>query len=218
MQAVAVLIPVLRRPHRVTPLLESIEQNTPSPHRTLFICSPDDHEQQRAIRHAGGEYLVAGQWMPGDYARKINLGVRSTTEPLLFTAADDLEFHPNWLEHAVACLADAVGVVGTNDLGNERVMRGVHSTHSLLTREYAELGTIDEPDKILHEGYPHEFVDDEFIGTAIHRGAFAFAADSIVEHLHPLWGKAPTDELYDQHARRMRAGRRVFERRRFMWT
>lgn len=219
MQGVAVLIPVLRRPHRVVPLLESIEKNTPTDHRALFLCTEDDEAQQQAIDAVGGEYeVLPGAWGHGDYARKINHGIRVTNEPLIFMAADDLAFHPDWLERAASRLTDGVQVVGTNDLGNARVMRGEHSTHSLLTRQYAERGTIDEPDKVLHEGYPHEFVDDEFVATAKHRGVFGFAGDSIVEHLHPLWGKAPTDELYDQHASRMRLGRRLFEGRQSLWT
>ena len=36
------------------------------------------------------------------------------------------------------------GVVGTNDLSSKRVMAGTHATHALITREYAELGTIDD--------------------------------------------------------------------------
>lgn len=217
-EAVAVLIPVLRRPHRVAPLLESLEAATPPPWRALFLVTPGDTAEHEAIRAAGGELLEVGPWRPGDYARKVNAGVEATDEPLLFLGADDLRFHPTWLEHALELLEEPVHVVGTNDLGNPRVMRGEHATHSLLTRAYSELGTIDDSTRVLFEGYPHEFVDDEFVGTARHRGAFAFAAHSIVEHLHPHWGKAPTDELYDGQARRMRAGRRLFERRRRLWT
>lgn len=216
---VVVVVPALRRPHRVAPLLESLALATDSPHRALFVLTEDDHEERAAVRAIGADYLtLPGPHRPGDYARKINLAVRETDEALIFTGADDLYFHPGWLEAAVAYLDGTVGVVGTNDLSNRRVMRGDHSTHSLITRAYAELGTIDEPDKVLHEGYPHEYVDDELIGTARYRNAFAFAKRSHVEHLHPLYGKMPTDELYDQHARRMRQGRRVFDRRRHLWT
>jgi hypothetical protein len=56
------------------------------------------------------------------------------------------------------------------------------------------------------------------VQTAIYRNAWAFAFDSHVEHLHPAWGKAPSDEMYERQAVRMRAGRRVFNRRRRLWT
>jgi hypothetical protein len=148
---------------------------------------------------------------PGDYARKINAGYRHTSDELLFLAADDVHFHPGWLAAATARLQGTVHVVGTNDLGNPEVIAGRHATHSLVTRRYVDmLGTLDQRAQVLHEGYPHEYVDNEFVQTAIARRAFAHASDSVVEHLHPHWGKAPTDDLYDQHAERMKAGRRVF--------
>lgn len=214
--SVAILVPMLRRAHRVTPLLDSIAATAPQA-RVVFVCSPGDAGVLEAV--AGHEHITVAGPKPGDYARKINAAVRHTTEPLVFMAADDLKFHPGWLEAATDQLGDGVGVVGTNDLGSKRVMAGEHSTHSLVTRAYIErFGTIDQRGVALHEGYPHEFVDDELVQTAMARGAWAFAPDSIVEHLHPSWGKAPTDELYEQQAKRMRAGRRIYRRRQRLWT
>lgn len=214
------MVPVLRRPHRVAPLLESLLQATPEDHRVLFVTSPGDTAEQDAVTSAGADLLVA-TWEParGDYAKKINYAYRHTIEPFLFLGADDLRFHPGWLSAAHAHLTDGVGVVGTNDLGNPRVLRGVHATHSLVTRDYIDQhGTIDEPGTVLHEGYWHEYVDDEFVETAWKREAWAFAADSIVEHLHPAWGKAPMDDLYRMEPQRMRQGLRLFRNRRHLWT
>lgn len=216
--ACVVLVPVLRRPHRVAPLIESLETSDADA-ALLFIVSEDDKEMRRAVYESGGNSIVV-DWpggTPGDYARKINAGYRATTNPYLFTGADDLHFHKGWLDAALR--QQPARVIGTNDLGNERVMRGVHATHSLVQRRYVQrCGTIDEPDKVLHEGYQHEFCDDELVGTAKKRGVWAFAADSIVEHLHPAWGKAPTDELYEAQRQRMDASRRLFQRRRRLWT
>lgn len=216
-----VLVPVLNRPHRALPLLESFHQSEADDARLLFICSPGDTAEQDAIATAGGEYIVLEHPpVRGDYARKINHGYRSTTEPLLFLGADDLHFHRRWLQRCVRRLAQpGVGVVGTNDMTNPRVINAQHSTHSLVTRSYAdEHGTIDRRGEVLHEGYWHEYVDDEFIATAKARNAFAFARDAMVEHLHPMAGKAPTDALYDQQAVRMRVGLRLYRRRQRLWT
>jgi hypothetical protein len=71
---------------------------------------------------------------------------------------------------------------------------------------------------VLFEGYPHEYVDDEFVGTARKRGAWAFAADSHVEHLHPSWGKAPMDPMYAAQRKRMTAGAMIYRSRRPLWT
>lgn len=214
---VAVLVPVLRRPHRVRPLLASLGRATPRGRWTAyFICDPDDDEEMAAVAAERPRRPMCV--CRGNYAQKINHAARLTQEPLIFLGADDLHFHPGWLQAAAALLSDTIGVVGTNDLANRRVIDGEHSTHSLVARWYANLGTIDEPGKLLHEGYPHEFVDDEFVATAKHRGAYAHAHDSLVEHLHPMVGKAPMDDLYAAQHQRMRVGRRIYRRRRSMWT
>ena len=218
-RSTAILVPVLRRPQNVRPLLASIAEATPEPHRVLFLVTAGDSAEIDEIRSAGADLLEVPPNRRGDYARKINAGYSATSDPFLFLGADDLAFRPGWLSAALALFEDPrIGVVGTQDLGNERVRNGLHATHSVVRRDYVDrFGTIDERRKVLHEGYWHEFVDDEFVATAQLRGAFAFAHDSIVEHLHPLWGKAPTDALYDAHAVRMRHGRTLFARRRRLW-
>lgn len=215
----AILVPVLKRPHRVVPLLESIEAATPDA-EVLFVSDPEDPAERAAIEaaRAGTSLHVLSVIRRGNYAHKINEAATVTQRPLLFLGADDLHFHPGWFEAAAALLTETVGVVGTNDLCNRRVMRGDHSTHSLVARWYAALGTIDNPRQLLHDGYPHEFVDDEFVETAKHRRAYKHCHAAIVEHLHPMVGKAPMDELYDGMAYRMRRGRRIFRRRQPLWT
>lgn len=213
-----VLVPMLGRAHRVAPVVESLRETAPGV-RILFCCTLGDTAVQAAVDAAGAERIDLPRHPIGDYARKINAGYRWTDEPLMFLGACDLRFHPGWLDAARAYLLDGIGVVGTNDLGNPRVVAGDHATHSLVTRAYADkYGTIDGPGQVLAECYPHEYVDDELVGTAKHRGAWAMALDSIVEHEHPDWGKAPFDELYRGQNRRMALGRRLHNRRRWRWT
>lgn len=213
----AILVPVLKRPHRARPLAESIRAATPDAD-IIWVPEPlvDDSEEHAAIVKADAPAIRLAT--RGNYAQKINAAVEYTDHPYVFLGADDLHFHPGWFEAAKARISDTVGVVGTNDLCNRRVIAGQHSTHSLVARWYCELGTIDEPGKLLHEGYEHEFVDDEFVETAKKRGAFVSETTAVVEHLHPMAGKAPMDELYSQQRRRMRSGRRVFHGRRPLWT
>lgn len=212
-----ILVPMLGRPQHVMPLLDTIEKATPGAD-VLFLCSPSDWGVMDQIRRAEKTYVEIQYHPVGDYARKINHGVRTTEQSLIFLGASDLAFHPGWFEQAVGQLAPGVGVVGTNDLGNARVMAGDHSTHSLVTRQYAALGTIDDPSRLLHEGYRHEYVDDEFIETARFRRAFQMSLTSVVEHLHPNWGKAPNDSIYNQQQQRMAYGRRLYTYRKRLWT
>jgi glycosyltransferase involved in cell wall biosynthesis len=219
MSDLAVLVPVLRRPHRVEPLLASLHANTPGEPHTLFIADADDEAERKAVVEAAGRWPNVRLVRPGgNYASKINLGVRETSQPLLLFGADDLRFHPDWLRYALAEMdKPGVAVVATNDLCNRLTMKGKLATHPLVTREYCKLGTIDDPTRVLHEAYPHEYVDREFSETAMHRNAFAYARRSVVEHLHPLVGKAPMDELYRPSKARMYIGRKIYWKRLHLW-
>ncbi len=215
---VCILVPTLGRPHHIKPLLDSIYKNTTN-FSILFLTSPSDYDVEAKITECDEKFIEVATREKGDYARKINVGYKETEEPLLFLAATDLFFHEHWLDRATDKLSDKIHVVGTNDMGNGRVTSGKHSTHSLVTREYVDrFGVIDEPGKVLHEGYPHEYVDDEFVQTAQHRQAFAMALDSYVEHLHPAWGKAEWDASYLEVNQRLIGGKRLYRRRKRMWT
>jgi hypothetical protein len=218
---VAVLIPVLSRPQNAQPVIASLELS--DPHglcRPLFICSPFDVRQEHAARATGADVIVT-DWPsgPGDYQKKINLGVRESSEPFIFSGADDLHFHPGWAEAALYIAdRDQVGMVGTDDLGNQSVRAGRHSTHSLFARWYVEqCGTVDEPGKIYHEGYGHQHCDVEAYETAIARGCFSFAADAKVEHLHPFWKKGETDETYAKGLATSAEDRALYKRRKRLW-
>ena len=209
-----VLIPVLRRPWRVVHVWGSIRATTPDTTRIVFIPDPDDVEENLAIAEIGAERLLVS----GNYARKINAGVAATKEDLIFLGADDLHFHRGWFETAVKALESnpAAGVIGTNDVCNPRTAQG-HSTHSLVTRSYTRLGSIDDPNQFLHESYLHERCDDEMVGTAKYRNAYVHVPDCIVEHLHPMVGKAPMDDLYAAQEERMRKSWPIYEQRRHLW-
>lgn len=219
MPDLVLIIPMLRRAHRVQPLVESITEATSCDHRILFVATERDDAVIAAVERVGCDLEIIAANTVGDYAKKINTGYRRSTESFMFLGADDLRFHPGWYEAAVRHFADpTVGVVGTQDLANLRVIRGNHSTHSLVRREYVDrFGLIDRPGLVLYEGYPHEYVDDEFVETARFRGAFRFEHDSIVEHLHPIVGKAPMDEMYADEHRRMKAGAPIFRKRSRLW-
>lgn len=220
--AAAILIPVLGRPHRVQPLLDSLfatEQRSEE-FRPVFLCSPGDSAEIEAV-HAAGFVPEIVDWpagTKGDYALKMAHGFALAHEEWQFLAADDLEFRYGWF---TACLRQwartKACVIGTNDLHNQRVVNGNHSTHTLVHADYIECGTIDEPGQLLHLGYWHNFVDDEFIGTARWRGTYAHAHDALVEHLHPDWNNADWDDTYRLGKQHFTEDGAYFEARRPMW-
>jgi hypothetical protein len=184
-----IIVPRLGRPEKVQPLRENIEENTTLPYRLLFVYSEsEDLEQNEGYDHLFCPYH--------SWAAKLNWAYERSEEPYILCAADDLRFHSGWLEIILNHLVEGIHVVGTNDLGNPAVLRGEYSTHPFLTRYYADTyGTVDGPKRIMVE-YPHVYADVEFCLTAKARGMWNFAKDSIVEHLHPYWGKGVWDRTY----------------------
>lgn len=197
--------------------MESVA-NTKKEHSVYFICSPNDRNQIAACKESGAEVLIV-PFRPGaaDFARKINYGFDVTTEPWLFQGADDIRFSPDWEKHAFdTAMRYRAGVIGTNDLGNPLVMRGKTSTHTLFRRAYIEeygSGTVDDSGRVFSELYDHQYVDNEFIQTARMRKQFAFSQNSVVEHLHPHWGKSLMDMTYRKAVRHSTKDRTLFQKR-----
>ena len=121
MTELTILIPVLARPHRVRPAIDSAIAWVPDA-EVLFIADPDDTDELVELEAQGANWITVA----GGYAEKIHEGVEQTTAPLIFTGADDLLFHPGWFDTAKARLGDGIEVVGVNDLCSRRVMAGEH--------------------------------------------------------------------------------------------
>lgn len=186
----------------------------------VFIASRDDRAEIQAVRATGFAPLTEGICLDDhQWSRKINHAVRKVKADWYLLGADDLQFEQGWLEEAVAVHAETGKlVIGTNDMGNLLVKQGRHATHPLVHRDYLSLGTIDDPSKLLHEGYKHNSVDVEFCETAMHRGQFAFAKDSIVRHLHPLWDRSvKRDATYSKGIRFAHQDRILLNKRRPLW-
>ena len=213
---VAVLIPTFHRAHRVADVTANVLDSTEHAN-VYFICERDDKETISQVVRTVGANLIVNR-CHRNYAGAINTGVLETDEPYVFAGADDLNFHEGWFETAVVNMRGSIGVVGTNDLGNPAVMSGAHSTHSLVSREYAMNGVVDGQGIMLHEGYNHNWCDTEFIETAISRKAFAHCLASVVEHMHFAWGKAQMDETYRKGMSKESVDANLFREREHLWT
>lgn len=215
-EPVAVIVPVLRRPQNAEPFMRSLRASTGLA-TAYAVVDPDDHETAAAWRKAGAVvHEIDGiGGARGTFAQKVNAGESLTDEPWLLLVGDDVRFHPGWLDHAQAVAGDRHHVVGTQDLGNARVLAGEHATHLLVRRSYVhEVGASwDGPGVVAHEGFRHWYVDDEIVAVAKQRGVWAMAMGSVVEHLHPAWGKGVTDATYELGGQSADADRALFQRR-----
>lgn len=199
-EEVAVVVPVMRRPHNAEPFMAALRASTGLA-RAYAVADADDPETISAWKAAGAQVIVrlprAGR--AGTFAEKVNVGYAETSEPWLFPCGDDVRFAAGWLDHAQAIAAGDRHVVGTNDMVNPRVTAGEHATHLLIRRAYIDGhgASWDGPGVVCHEGYRHWYVDDEIVAVARQRGVWAMALGSRVEHLHPLFSDTPDDEVYE---------------------
>lgn len=221
MSELAILTPVLGRPLSVAPLLDFIALATPSA-RVVFIADPDDESEIAAIREQTKRIETDVPTMRvdcllhgGNYAQKIQEAIRQTDEPYVFLGADDLEPTEGWFEAAKSAMTGDIQVVGVND-GIERGRE--HTTHFLLTREYAETPCIDGSPGPIFAGYGHNFIDDELIATAMSRNAYAYVSKALVVHRHPMAKTAPDDETYRRGRRSFARDRRIYNKRCPLWT
>jgi hypothetical protein len=226
-QEAAVLVPALGRPEHAEPFMASLRASTGL--ATCYaICDRVDEEAAEAWKQAGAVVLDLDNHLsvstgrafvdrdqPGSFAEKVNIGYQYSDEPWMLLVGSDVRFHPGWLDHALAAAGDRYHVIGTNDLGNPRVMAGEHATHPLIRRSYVdEVGASwDGPGVVAHEGYAHWFVDDEIVTAAKQRGVWVPALASRVEHLHPLFGKGEQDETYRLGQLHIEADKALFEAR-----
>lgn len=216
-----VLVPVLGRPQNAEPMAQSLAESTVEPYRLLFICSPGDEEEIRVCKELG-EVLVV-DWPPGraDFAKKINWVFDKIDSEWIFQGADDIRFSLRWDTEALQkARLKRVSVIGTNDLHNPAVKQRRHSTHTLFRRDYIEQhgGTYDGTGRVFCELYDHQFVDTEFVETAMLRKQWAFAQRSIVEHLHPYWGLSPYDSTYTKALRESGPDMQIYKSRCRVWN
>lgn len=196
---VAVIVPAMRRPHNVTPLVESLKA---TPEATAyFVCDPDDHAEIEAVKNAGANVIISDRGHT--YPIKANVGYEHTSEPWIFLCGDDVEFTPGWLD-AARPLSDRFDVIGTNDAadghGNRLVQDGKHADHFLVRRSYIDTygASLDGPGVLCCEEYNHFFVDYELVKLARARGVFAPCLTSVVIHNHPGLGRGLADLVYQQ--------------------
>ena len=193
MSGTQVIVPT-RRAGNAKPFMETLTATADIVVRAIVY---QEHADVAKAWADAGAFVLMGH--ANTYASKLNAGYRASMAEWLLLVGDDVKFHPGWLAAALA-KADETGaqVVGVNGLGTERERAGQFATHQLVRRAYVdEVGASwDGPGVVAHEGYGHMFVDDEIVTAAMRRGVWAMAVDSIVEHVHHYFGKAPVDDTY----------------------
>ncbi len=208
----AVVVPVLGRPERAEPFMRSLVASTGL--CTVFAVCSDDSDAVAWEKAGATTIFTTRTTFPckaNDAAAKIG-----TSFPWIFLTGDDVHFHAGWLDHAQQTAhVNGAKLIATNDWLNQRVLEGTHATHPLISTAYiAEEGASwSGPGKICNEDYKHWFVDDEWTLVAMQRGVFASSLGSVVEHIHPLAGKADMDSTYRLGQKFASLDKQTFEKR-----
>lgn len=185
MADLAVLVPTVNRADVLVRLVENIHDTTETAHMVYLVVEEWDTDSLRAADSTDATSVVG---VFGSNAAAVNGGYRASVEPFVAILNDDVRCTPGWDTKALAYMSDTVHVVGINQ-GDGRC-----TSFSVVRRAFIERhsGVFDEPDTVYHE-YVSQFPDTEFAEYAKHRGVWADAPDSVVEHLHWVFGKGDPD-------------------------
>jgi glycosyltransferase involved in cell wall biosynthesis len=185
-------VPSLNRPQNLKALVENIHETTPEEHFIVFCVS--DAESMDILDELEEWYLDDSPDEDQRYVTRMNKLIEHLEDAVtVFFGSDDVIHHQGWLSKALAVMNTGPSVVVVNDLHN------VNGTQAVVKREYLSRAVIDQPGLAFHSGYIHNFADNEMFLTAARQGECARAMDSVVEHLHPVFGSdnaLPWDTTY----------------------
>lgn len=209
-RAIAIYIPTLGRDDKLPDLVENIHKTTNNDawYHIYFICEKG-HDAAKKLE---GKHVTVFTGDFGSPAKAVNYAFTKTSEPYFIFANDDFKFHQNWAFNALSKMTDGISVVAIND-GDPR-QTTQWGTITLVKRSYIDdPGGTENKGEVFHEGYKHNFVDTEFWQRAAARRVVEIAKDSLIEHLHPAFGKGDADGGYQKSGDTMAQDSELFAQR-----
>lgn len=140
-----------------------------------------------------------------------NIGLKLMHDADAFIpGADDLVWHPGWLDaalEALQILPNHQGLVGFNDLDRTDQM----ATHFMITRQCI----IDVMGGVLAiPAYHHYWTDPEMNARAMLASCYIWCKEAVVEHRSAMNGKAAEDDTYRHASQWFKEDEATFNRRR----
>lgn len=194
-QKTAVLIPSYRRADKLTTCLSSLSKSLSDNERDLvdIFVGLDKHdansEDVAITRGAMVEWIASNG--SGSVPVWNELLRRHPDYQYYVAAADDLVFYPGWLGKSLGAMnVLGYGLVGFNDMNRDG---SELATHWIADRDFLikyNGGVIYAP------WYKSQWCDPELNEIAKRAGRFTWCEDALVEHIHPNYGKSPSDATY----------------------
>ena len=190
MTSLAVITPSRGRPQNIKELIESFE-NTKATCDLWVVCDEDDPtlDQYKALNL---DHLLIYERTQKGMARPLNLAAREilalgTYNHFGFLGDDHRPRSLYWDIDWSIVLDDEVGIVYGNDLFQGENLPTAVAMHGTIVKELDGM----VPDHLLHL-----YLDNFWKTLGLDIGALTYLPETIIEHMHPLAGKAKVDQGY----------------------
>jgi hypothetical protein len=197
MAELIILVPTRGRPQNVAPIIEAWRETGAfgDGGELIFIIDADDPacaEYQQEIRESPYRcisFLIESEWRP--LVPKLNRVALSLAElgdtPLGFMGDDHLPRTEGWVGEYLRALETSPSIVSTPD----GFRRDDLPTHWAMSAEIVRaLG------RMVPATVSHLYCDNSVRDLAIGAGIYSWLPDILIEHMHPLAGKAQVDPGY----------------------
>lgn len=190
MSRMAIIVPSRGRPDNIKALIESMRK-TITVDELWVVCDTDDPELP-GYEALGIENLLIFDRTQKGMARPLNLAVRyilknHTIEHFAFLGDDHRPRTIYWDQDFRNVLDQGIGIVYGNDLFQEENLPTAVGMHGTIVREL---------NGMVPEGLLHLYLDNFWKQIGQDIGAFTYLPETIIEHMHPLAGKAEVDQGY----------------------
>lgn len=193
------IVPTRSRPEAVARVVEAWEATGAFDDgaELLFAFDADDpecSEYVNAINHTGVRREVLPVWFP--LVIKLNRVAREAASgkgrpfAIGFAGDDHLPRTTGWVGRYLGALYSAgTGVVSCADGYRDDTLPTQWAMTSDIVRSLGRM--VPAP-------VDHLYCDDAVRALAVAADCYTYLADVLIEHMHPVAGKAPSDEQYDR--------------------
>lgn len=212
---IQIIVPTYKRIQNIEKCFNNILE-TPDC-EPLFVVHESDTDSLNEVKRLGAKYTIDKQSPSGVNAS--NAGYWAVKTNWFVLSQDDIIFHKGWLDNAKKHISKGIKVVGLYD-GYPYHLQSQHSVAWLINKNYVQKNSLSIGHKnvLFNPDYKKNYADNELNDTAKFRGVWAYASDSLAEHLHPGFNKSQMDSTYQMNENFLGEDRELYNSRIHLWT
>lgn len=209
-----IIVPTYKRIQNIEKCFNNILE-TPDC-RPLFVVHESDTDSLNEVKRLKASYTIDKQSPSGVNAS--NAGYWAIKTNWFVLSQDDIFFHKGWLDNAKKHITKGIKVVGLYD-GYPYHLQSQHSVAWLINRQFVQRNSlsIGHKDVLFNPDYKKNYADNELNDIAKFRKVWAFASDSLAEHLHPGFNKSQMDSTYQMNENFLSEDRELYNLRSNLW-